>query len=140
MTYLNLSAGVILLAALAGCVSLPAPAYQHQAGQPGAKLNLMGRDKNWICVDRERHRLAADADGYADIPAGARLTFLTNYADRRGSCNYDVSFVPAAGQRYQTVIDVGDNKCFMTVMKEDASAPLGVSLERSSGRAASTCN
>ena len=127
---------LLLLAALSGCAS---PAYQHHDAAASALLNLDGRDKNWICVDDIPKRLYPDAAGYARIPAGERLTFWTYLSERRGHCNAHVSFVPTAGMKYQIAVDVTDNRCAMTLVKEDRATRLGVSQEHSADYGPTRC-
>jgi hypothetical protein len=70
-----------------------------------AKLNARSVGTEWLCVDHRRHPLVADANGYALLPAGARVTIGSDAArtlSRAGghACIASASFVPKAGQSY----------------------------------------
>ena len=78
--------------------------YRAPEGVPVAKINIKSEGNKWICISGERHNLRADSEGYADIPAGNRVTIGSRYNNYvyggiSTSCNPSSSIIPKAGQR-----------------------------------------
>jgi len=122
---------VVVVSLLSGCGVLPQ--YHAAPGASTAKLNLKSAGSKWICVSGERHRLVGDSTGYADIPAGARLTIGSNYYYNDGyvstSCNPRTSLVPEPSQRYYIDFEIESDRCFALIFKEDATTRTGLALE-----------
>ena len=125
---------------LAGCASLPE--YRPAPGAPAARLNMQGVGDKLLCVDGALYKPANDGDGYAPIPAGRRVKISVYYNEQRNNvvfrCDARVSLVPAAGQKYLVDFEPHTERCYLTVLKEDASKRAGVSVEPTLA-AASAC-
>ncbi|HEX8613177.1 MAG TPA: hypothetical protein VF800_17955 [Telluria sp.] len=115
---------VAALGGAAGCDILPA--YRHPAGLAAAKVNLAGSGQEWICTHGREHALQNDAAGYADIPAGARLTVGGRYYGRGRTCMAATSFIPTAGQHYRFDLQRTAEHCVATVYIEDPHAITGL--------------
>lgn len=130
---------ILISAAIAAALSGCASPYEQPPSQPAALLKIAGYGSALICTDGGARRLMQDAGGYAPIPAGRRAVISVQFWDRGGECRPSFSFVPAAGQRYQLMIDVVHSLCNTTVMREERSAALGVVLEGSAVRDVMHC-
>ena len=119
---------------LTGCSTI----YKQPAGAPSARLNLRGAlGVKWICVSGQRQDLQPDPTGYADIPAGQRVTIGVMYNNYGGvvhsSCNPRSSFVPVAGQRYYLDFQVEAERCTDFIYKVDPSNRTGLALDSTLG-------
>ena len=70
-----------------------------------ARLNTRSLGTKWMCVDHQRRPIVPDANGYAPLPVGERVTIGADDArdlQRFGAqpCVASASFVPRAGRSY----------------------------------------
>lgn len=116
-----------ILGAAAGC---GAPLYRPapMAADASALIDLAGTGVKWICAQGEPHRLLADADGNARIPAGTRLTVGAWYDERLLRCLAAVSFIPEAGQRYRIDIQLAAEHCKASVFIDAPDTVIGARL------------
>jgi hypothetical protein len=100
-----------------------------------AKLNTRSAGTEWLCVDHRRHPLVPDANGYALLPAGARVTIGSDAAapGRTGgrTCLASASFVPKAGQSYFLGFEAQGGRCAAFVYREVRTNRIGLGLESS---------
>jgi hypothetical protein len=121
--------------ALTGCATI----YSQPAGAPAARLNLKGsQGVKWVCVAGQRQNLQADSTGYADIPAGQRVTIGSAYYNYvyggvSTSCNPRSSIIPEAGQRYYIDFEIEAERCTAFIFKEDPAHRTGLALDRTWG-------
>lgn len=130
-------AAIAMLGAACGCHSLPA--YRHRPGADTARITLAGSGEEWMCFQGQAHALQGDAAGYADIPAGARVTVGSRYNQRGGRCSPSASFIPKAGQRYHIDLQLAAEHCHATVYIEDPGTMTGL-LREPSARPARGCD
>ena len=114
---------VALGALLIGCAI---PVFDS-AGLPTAKIKLSHPAD--ICVNGERHALVAGADGYAAIPSGRRVHLISKFSRPSAHCQPWISLVPQLNARYQMYTQPSHERCWLTLMREDASVPAGVRLD-----------
>lgn len=116
---------------LTGCVSLPE--YRPTPSAQLARLNLKGKGEKLICLDGQRHRLVNDGSGYADIPAGRRVSLEVYYSFQQvysvTTCQARSSIVPVPGQKYYVDFEIDAERCYALVFKEDASKRTGLVME-----------
>ena len=99
-----------------------------------ARLNTRSAGTEWMCVDHHRQPLAADANGYAVLPAGARVTIGSDAArDVPGTgartCIASASFVPKSGQSYYLGFEAEQGRCAAFVYREVRTNRMGLGLE-----------
>jgi hypothetical protein len=129
---ITLIAGSLLLG---GCVApyVPAP------GEAIAQVNLsVLSGPVFMCRGGQNNRLSQDGQGYAQVPAGARVSIEESYMASNGtysySCSPGVSFQPEASKHYAMSFDLRDGMCYASLFREDDSTPTGLALEPSVGR------
>ena len=99
-----------------------------------ARLNTRSAGTEWMCVDHHRQPLVADANGYAVLPAGTRVTIGSDAArDVPGTgartCIASASFVPKAGQAYFLGFETEQGRCAAFVYREVRTNRMGLGLE-----------
>ena len=112
--------------------------YRAPEGVPVAKINIKSEGNKWICISGERHNLRAESEGYADIPAGNRVTIGSRYNNYvyggiSTSCNPSSSIIPKAGQRYYIDFDFDSKRCYALIFKEDPGSRSGLALDPTFG-------
>lgn len=138
MNALRMLGAAALAVMLAGCASI----YKLPAEAPSAKLNLKGSaGVKWVCVAGQRQNLQPDASGYADIPAGQRVTIGSMYSNYvyggvSTSCNPRSSIIPEAGQRYYIDFQIEAERCTAFIFKEDPRHRTGLALDATWGTSA----
>jgi hypothetical protein len=131
MKTLRIFAAVGLAAVLTGCATF----YKQSAEAPSAKLNTTGSaGVKWVCIAGQRQHLQPDASGYADIPAGQRVTIGSMYHNSvyggvSTSCNPRSSIIPEAGQRYYIDFQIEAERCTAFIFKEDPKHRTGLALD-----------
>lgn len=128
---------VSVIALASGCAVVPE--YRAPQGTAIARLNLKSYGNKWICVSGKPQKLVADSTGYADIPAGARLTIGSNYYNYvyggvSTSCNPRSSIVPQQGQQYYMDFQIEAERCYALIFKEDSTNRTGLALDPSFGQ------
>ncbi|MBQ0929410.1 hypothetical protein KAK07_19435 [Ideonella sp. 4Y16] len=137
---MNTSRLALALAAItlaSGCAVVPE--YRAPQGAAVARLNLKSPGNKWICLAGQRQRLVADSTGYADIPAGNRVTIGSSYYNYvyggvSTSCSPRSSIIPEAGQRYYIDFEIEAERCFAFIFKEDATHRTGLALDPTFGQ------
>lgn len=127
------------VALTSGCASVPE--YRAPQGAAVARLNIKSQGSKWICVAGQSQRLVADSTGYADIPAGSRLTigssYYSSYHNGFGmahmSCNPRSSIIPEPGQHYYIDFEIESELCYAFIFKEDATNRTGLAFEPTFG-------
>lgn len=114
--------------------------YHPPEGAAVARLNLKSEGNKWICAAGKLQTLKADSSGYADIPAGSRVTIGASYNNYvyngvSTSCNPKSSIVPEAGQRYYIDFEIEAERCYALIFKEDAASRTGLALDPTFGKA-----
>jgi hypothetical protein len=109
-------------------------ALQDEGDRPVARLNTRSAGTEWMCVDNHRRPLLPDANGYAALPAGARVTIGSDAAGnvpRPGAhtCIASASFVPKAGQSYFLGFETEGGRCAAFVYREVHTNRMGLGLE-----------
>jgi len=107
-----------------------------------ARLNTRSLGTKWMCVDHRRTPIVPDANGYAALPVGERVTIgaddahdLQRYG--AGPCVAGASFVPRAGRTYFLGIERNQGgRCAAFVYREVKTNRTGLGLEPSLGPAA----
>lgn len=138
MKYLKLLLSLPLLLSLAACT----PLYRAAEGEPTARLNLNAGGNIRICQGGNYYRLQPDKDGYAAIPAVARLMVTSNYYASAGNVHYScapsVAFRPEQDRGYAASFEIRNGSCHIMVYREEDDAPSGLALEDSLQRP--SCN
>jgi hypothetical protein len=126
--------------ALSGCKIIPT--YHLPKGAEYAKLDLKDNGANAtarLCVDDQLYNLSKDADGYARVPSGQRLSvgiFYYNYVYRgvSSSCEASSSFIPVSNSAYYLDFEIEAERCTALVYREGVSSRVGLGFEPSLGR------
>ena len=106
-----------------------------------ARLNTRSLGTKWMCVDHRRTPIVPDANGYALLPVGERVTIGADDARDlqrfgAGPCVAGASFVPRAGRTYFLGIENQGGRCAAFVYREVKTNRTGLGLEPSLGPAA----
>lgn len=117
---------------LSGCVT----AYHHPAGVATAQVQISDLSQPQLCQNGHLHGLTPDVNGYADIPAGARIGIRSAASGSNGLvtvfCASALSFVPQPGQRYALIESLRYDRCRLAVYQEVPDTPTGLAMEASS--------
>ncbi|UOD30353.1 hypothetical protein INH39_00930 [Massilia violaceinigra] len=119
---------VLALSGAAGCGEAPLYHPAPMAANASALVDASGTIVKWICAKGERHRLVGDANGNAQIPAGARVTVGAYYNQDRLRCLAAASFIPQAGQRYRIDLQIAAERCKPAIYIDDPGTVIGVRL------------
>jgi hypothetical protein len=136
MNHLKHVVSILAIALVSGCAAVPE--YRVPQGTETARLNLKSNASKWVCVAGQRLKLVADSTGYADIPAGNRLTIGSNYYNYvyggvSTSCNPRSSIIPEAGQRYYIDFEIEAERCYAFIFREGAKNRTGLAFEPTVG-------
>jgi hypothetical protein len=127
------SLAVVTLALLTGCGAMP---YQPAANETMVPIKLMGIGEPRMCKDGKVYSLSKDSKtGVAKVPVGQRISvgsymYFDNYSVVY-SCTAWLSFVPEADRAYVSNAGIGDQRCFIEVVREDTAKETGVVREPS---------
>lgn len=113
------------------------PTYQLEAGAPSATIRLAAGDTAYICSNGSLHALTGST-----VPASRPLTVVLHHMYRGTYCvaGARARFVPEPGQTYQFDVQQRQENCFVTIMKVDRAAPLGLVLDQTSLPLTETCS
>jgi hypothetical protein len=94
-----------------------------------------------VCVDHQRRAIAPDAQGYAALPVGSRVTIGADDVrdlPRLGArpCTASASFVPKAGRTYFVGFETHEGRCAASVYREVTTNRMGLGVEPTLGPAA----
>ena len=123
-----------MAAVLAACGAVP---YQPGPNEVLAPVKLVGLGSPRMCMDGKLYSLSADKSETVKVPVGQRIT-LGSYMYFDGynvsfSCMPQLSFMPQAGLSYVSNAGLRDQRCFVELVREDASRETGVAPEPSLG-------
>lgn len=117
---------ILALLGAAGCAEAPLYHPPPMAANASALVDASGKIVKWICAKGERHRLVGDANGNAQIPAGARVTVGAYYNQDKLRCLAAASFIPQAGQRYRIDLQIAAERCRPAIYIDDPGTVIGV--------------
>lgn len=129
-------AGATLAAVLAGCAL---PPYAPAAGEQTAQVTLFPGGDAWMCAGGQRYslRMTDSAAPGVPVPAGRRITLGTHLAyqgnNSIASCQPAVSVAAAPGSTLVLYAGVGAGRCFIEVVRADATTETGVAVEPTAG-------
>lgn len=130
----TLAFAAVLPALLAGCATPYVPAK----GEPMASVAVAGIGSLTMCREGKRHQLWRK-QGVVQVPVGAPIEIASRLQVDGGnvnwSCQSAVEFTPDADTAY--VFNDGyldANRCFVELVKQDASAANGVAVVASARR------
>lgn len=135
----KLLACIAAAAMLQGCMTTYVPAPEEKM----VTVHAVGFGSPRMCKDGKMY-WPPQAKGNSDaiqVPAGARVTvgahMVTDGYNVIHYCSPYLSFVPTEGSTYvMNAALLGQGRCFVELVREDASSRTGLALEPSVGRAA----
>jgi hypothetical protein len=105
--------------------------YTLPVGVETAKVKVA--DISWICDGGNIKTLKPNEKGYADIPAGNRITLGVNYFADGGNvtyrCSPRVNFIPQAKSSYYQDFQIEAEKCTAFIYKEVLTNPVGLDFD-----------
>lgn len=119
---------ICIIGLLTGCVPTFNP---EKYGAPTTRIDLTKMQNPQLCIDKERYLLNKEKNGFSSIPAGRKLVLSNHFSSSdyfyEYSCSPSISFIPQKNQKYYADFQIEENKCNLTILREDSSNEAGLS-------------
>lgn len=123
---------VVLGAFLSGCTTF----YQPAPRTTLVPVRLLDPGTPSICIDGQHMGLSETTNGTVRrvlVPAGKRITLHSGVYKNNGvvsaGCSVGVSLIPEAGTRLVLQTNLAGQRCFVNIVREDATTATGVAPE-----------